>query len=357
MFEVSTFRREPSLHAGDMHDPKSECRPENMILSDNSYGSSVEDAFRRDFTVNALFYNPVKKELIDHTGQGIADIRSKTVRAIGVPALRFEEDPVRMLRALKLVAQFDFSLEPATENALFASLDFFRHAAPGRLSLELEKILKSVYSDRHIEIFFDYGLLNLFLPNLAEAWGSEPLNYALNMLNERNCRVEAGLYRDSISLALAAAALPFAEAALGAAPGELWKKRSDEVIEAVRNAVENLFAPQTLMIKMREAAIRVILMQSQLENFTGKSKVELFRQRSYAHARELLLIRHLALGEDISEYAAMWPQGEDTVEKTEFFPKRKVSAKGGKKSAPGSNRRRNRRNGKRPETPPDFSVE
>lgn len=363
IFEVSTFRRQPSLHAGDMNDPKALCKPENMILSDNSYGSSEEDAFRRDFTVNALFYDPVAKKLLDYTGMGLEDIRNHVVRAIGVPALRFEEDPVRMLRALKLVAQFNFSLEPATENALFASLDLFRHAASGRKTLELEKILKSVYSDRHLETFFDYGLLNSFLPELAAVWGSDAMNYALDLLYERNVRVESGLYRDSISLAMAAAALPFAEAFLGAAPGQLWEKRTEKVVMAVREAVENIFAPQTMMVRVREAAIKIILMQSTLENFTGNSKTELFRQRSYSHARELLLIRHLALGEDISELARMWPRGDDHEEKVEFFPQRRPKKTEAKNSAREHKERKPRRRGRssrtrrsgKPELPPDFS--
>lgn len=357
IFEVSTFRREPQVHAGDLSDPKSMRRPENLILSDNSYGTSVEDAFRRDFTANALFYDPVAKKLIDHTGQGLTDVRNKVVRAIGDPALRFEEDPVRMLRALKLVAQYDFSLDPATENALFASLELFRHTAPGRQSLELEKILKSVYSDRHLETFFDYGLLNYFLPDLAAAWGSPALRYMLDLLYERNCRVEAGLYRDSISLALAAAALPFAEAALGAAPGSLWPKRGEAVIQAVRHAVDTVFAPQTLMVKMREAAVRIILMQGVLEHFTGKSKAELFRQRSYSHARELLLIRHLAAGEDIEELARTWPRGEDREEKVEFFPRRRPAPAGAGSEGKQESRPRRRHRSRRPETPPDFNAE
>ena len=106
-----------------------------MILSDNDYGTAEEDAWRRDFTVNALFFDPVRSELIDHTGQGREDIERGVVRAIGDPRLRFEEDPVRLLRALKLVGQYDFSLDAETENALFASLPLIRHASSSRLSL------------------------------------------------------------------------------------------------------------------------------------------------------------------------------------------------------------------------------
>ena len=356
IFEVSTFRRKPQVHAGDLHDPKSEQRPENLILSDNNYGTSVEDAFRRDFTVNALFYDPVARKLIDHTGQGVADIENKVVRAIGTPTLRFEEDPVRMLRALKLVAQYDFSLDPATENALFASLELFRHAAPGRLTLELEKILKSAYSDRHLETFFDYGLLNLFLPRVADAWGQPHVKYMLDLLYERNCRVAAGVYRDSVSLALAAAALPFAEAALGSAPGALWAKRDAATAAAVRQAVESVFSPQSLMVRMRESAIRIILMQSALENFSGNRKAELFRQKSYSHARELLLIRHLAAGEDIAEIARLWPRGDDHEEKVEFFPRRRPPEKPASDGESARRPRRRRRRG-RPEPPPDLGGE
>ena len=127
LFEVSTFRRAP---AEKKHEPLTPGarkiaaleEAENMIFNDNDFGSSEEDAWRRDFTVNALFYDPVADELIDYTGSGIADIESGLVRAIGDPKLRFEEDPVRMLRALKLVGQYGFKLERKTEDALRATL-------------------------------------------------------------------------------------------------------------------------------------------------------------------------------------------------------------------------------------------
>ena len=102
LFEVSTFRKAPREGSRVEQEPRDGGEvPENLIVSDNDFGTSVEDAWRRDFTVNALFYDPVSGELYDHTGMGLADIKSRTVRAIGDPALRFEEDPVRMLRALK----------------------------------------------------------------------------------------------------------------------------------------------------------------------------------------------------------------------------------------------------------------
>ena len=251
LFEVSTFRRAPTRTAANS---KKEL-PENLILSDNSFGTAEEDAWRRDFTVNALFYDPVNSELLDYTGQGIDDIRNRVVRAIGDPKLRFEEDPVRMLRALKLIGQYDFTMDAATENALFSELELIRVAAPSRLALELEKILSSAYGDKHFQAFHDYGLLPYFLPELNAAWDTPHGDYALNLLNERNCRVREGLYRNSVSLAMAALALPFVELECGGKPGDLWNPGPDSTA-AIRGVLDRLFKPQTMMNRMTMSAER-----------------------------------------------------------------------------------------------------
>ena len=223
LFEVSTFRKAPENSGIDERNIRHpESLPEHMIVSDNSFGTAREDAWRRDFTVNALFYDPLECEILDYTGQGVSDIEKRVVRAIGNPKLRFEEDPVRMLRALKLVAQYDFTLENATENALFAAMPLICHAAPSRLALELEKILQSCYGDRHLQVFHDYGLLQYLLPEINSIWGSDTIAYMMKLLFERNCRVDEGRYRNSISLAIATIATAFVERACGRKPGNLW---------------------------------------------------------------------------------------------------------------------------------------
>ena len=295
LFEVSTFRRAPATSGAEERNLRHpELLPEHMIVSDNAFGTAKEDAWRRDFTVNALFYDPLREELLDYTGQGIADIENRIVRAIGDPKLRFEEDPVRMLRALKLVAQYEFTLDDATENALFSDLPLICHAAPSRLSLELEKILQSCYGDRHFQVFHDYGLLQYLLPEIEGAWDSAVVPYMLKLLFERNCRIDEGRYRNSISLAIATIAVAFVEAACSREPGKLWAD-TPESRAAIRSVLDKLFRPQNMMIKMNLSAERILLMQTELEK--SDLRRALPQQRSYSHACELYAIRHLVAGE------------------------------------------------------------
>ena len=309
LFEVSTFRRAPDGNGADERGIKEpQNAPEHLIFSDNAFGTAREDAWRRDFTVNALFYDPLKEEILDYTERGVADMEAHVVRAIGDPSLRFEEDPVRILRALKLVAQFDFALDAATENALFAKMPLIRHAAPSRLALELEKILQSCYGDRHLQVFHDYGLLEYLLPEFENEWGSPYHQYMMKLFFERNCRVDEGAYRASLSLGVATLAVVFVEKLCGSAPGGLWRQ-TPEARTAIRAVLDKLFRPQNMMMKVNASAERILLMQPELE----KSPLPrgLPRQRAYAHACELCRIRHLTNGEDASTLPTFPPPEED----------------------------------------------
>lgn len=210
IIEISTFRRCPN-HELQMEGRPGRCvnAPENMIFRDNEFGSSYDDAFRRDFTVNAIFYDPVHEELFDYTGFGIRDIQEHRIRIIGNATLRFEEDPVRILRALKLRGQYGFDFEPATEAALRKCMPLIVHASFARMTLELEKILKNPYGDAILNVFHEYGFLQYFLPFLEENYDTEEGVYARELFALRCERLRKGLYRDSLSLAYACLTLPF----------------------------------------------------------------------------------------------------------------------------------------------------
>ncbi|MDD3154187.1 MAG: hypothetical protein PHS41_04910 [Victivallaceae bacterium] len=300
IIEISTFRKTPSERNHD------ENLPENMLVFDNDFGTAEEDALRRDFTVNSLFYDPVSKELKDFTGQGLSDIENKLVRVIGTPEVRFEEDPVRMLRALKLVGQYNFSLEAGTESALFASLPLIKHASTSRLALELEKVLASAYGDMHLQAFHDYGLLPYFLPFLEEHWGQPEMERALDLLAERNYRVDHGFYRNSISLAMAALALPFVEMDLQGKTGELWDVHPGTAAQVVDEYLEKMFLPQNMVRRLIDSAKRVLLIQPSLFNYdTVSSPDRVMGQSGYPHGRELMVIQN-QLGAQNPELEEFW---------------------------------------------------
>ena len=249
IIEISTFRKTPCKTETKNH-PKLAHLPSKMIIDDNNFGSAEEDAFRRDFTVNALFYDPIKEEIIDYTNSGLADIQAKIVRVIGEPDVRFEEDPVRMLRALKLVGRFGFSMDNACENSLFANMDKIRHVPVSRMTLELEKVLSSCYIDTLLEAFHDFGLLPYFLPYFAQRWNTPEMERALDLIFERNCQVSSGDLCNSISLAMACLALPFIQRDMA--------EHKVKSAPAASEVISNAFKPQTMVKRLLFAAEKTV---------------------------------------------------------------------------------------------------
>ena len=302
LFEVSTFRSAPSTNKHEPQTPGARKiaeleEAENMIFNDNDFGTSEEDAWRRDFTVNALFYDPVADELIDYTGSGMSDIKSGLVRAIGDPVLRFEEDPVRMLRALKLVGQYGFKLERKTENALLEKLHLLELSSVSRLSLELEKVLNSNYAGSIMQAFADYGLIKHFLPYMAKENEKKHLQEAINLLKTRDKRIAAGYYRNSASLAMAALALPFIDTLIDGdrrkksisrqTENQNFMREWDE--ELLRQALLTVYAPLAIIKRLNISACRMLAIQPML--FHSNNPRKLVKLRGFAHAMELLKVQ------------------------------------------------------------------
>ncbi len=143
-----------------------------LIERDNAYGTPEEDAFRRDFTINGLFYNPAERTVIDYVG-GIDDLRAGVVRSIGDPLLRFQEDPVRMLRAIVMSERLEFKLDPLVSAAIDRLGSHIRHAAPARLLEEYFKILRSGAAERVFEGLARAGLIEHISPEMEEGLSEE----------------------------------------------------------------------------------------------------------------------------------------------------------------------------------------
>ena len=156
--EVATFRRR-SEELGGPDDP--------LIRLDNTFGTPQEDAFRRDFTVNALFYDPATFHVIDYTG-GVDDLGARLIRTIGDPETRMREDPVRMLRAVRFAAKLDFAIEPATRGAIERHRQDLLKAAMPRLVEETFRTLGQAGAGRAACLMEELGLLEPLLPFLSE---------------------------------------------------------------------------------------------------------------------------------------------------------------------------------------------
>jgi len=155
--EVSTFRGapDPEAQAGDDDDL--------LITSDNTFGTPEQDAYRRDFTINALFYDIADFSVIDWVG-GVDDLERRLVRSIGDARVRFREDPVRMMRACEMAGRLGFVLERETQAAIHELRAEIERAAPARLAEELLALLRCGRSGASLQWMLDLGLLEALLP-------------------------------------------------------------------------------------------------------------------------------------------------------------------------------------------------
>ena len=152
---------DPVTHHGHFHR-----HADGLIHRDNTFGTPEEDAFRRDFTVNALFYDAATKSVIDYVG-GLADLEQRTIRSIGDPRIRFIEDPVRMLRAAIFAARLGFDMDALVLEAIAEHRALITKASPSRLMEEYFKILRSGYAEASFRALDRVRLLELITPELA----------------------------------------------------------------------------------------------------------------------------------------------------------------------------------------------
>jgi poly(A) polymerase len=141
---------------------------EGMLLRDNVFGTPEEDALRRDFTVNALFYNIADFSIIDYAG-GMADLEKGVIRTIGEPRVRFTEDPVRMLRAVRFAAMLGFSVETTTWDAILDQSGVIAMAAPPRLYEEVLKLFLLGEGEKSYQLLRQTGLFAALFPHFS-AW-------------------------------------------------------------------------------------------------------------------------------------------------------------------------------------------
>ena len=189
--EVATFR---APHTADDEGEGEALVEDGRIIRDNVYGTIEQDAWRRDFTINALYYDIADFSVVDYTG-GMADLKRGELRLIGDPEVRYREDPVRMLRAIRFAAKLGFRLAPETEAPIPRLAPLLEEVPAARLFDEVLKLFHGGCALSTFELLRHYGLFSALLPFTEEALAREeqgfPITFVANALRNTDERVNA----------------------------------------------------------------------------------------------------------------------------------------------------------------------
>lgn len=285
LVEVTTFRG-----PGDESDAARQVEDEHgRLLRDNVWGTQAQDAARRDFTINALFYDPAREEVWDFHG-GVADLKRRRLRTIGEPAQRYREDPVRMLRAVRFAASCGLEIDPASRKPIKALADLLAHVPTARLFDEMLKLLLSGHAVECVKRLRREGLHHGLLP-LLDVILEQPQGERFVMLALKNTdiRLREG---KSVSPAFLFASLLWHEVlagwnkvkARGVAPVPALHEAMDAVLE---RQTGQLAIPRRYTSDMKELWI----MQPRFEQRSGQRPFRLLEQPRFRAAYDFLLLR------------------------------------------------------------------
>jgi poly(A) polymerase len=293
--ETSTFRAaDANISEKDEH---------GRVLRDNVFGNQEEDARRRDFTVNALYFDPATEEIVDYHG-GMADLKKHLLRMIGDPETRFREDPVRMLRAVRLAAKLGFTIEASTRAPIRRLAPLLEHVPPARLYDEMIKLLMSGHASACVRQLREEGLSKGVLP-LLDVILEQPLGerFVTLALAQTDERVKS---ERSVSPAFLFAALLWHEVLAASKARQAKGERPLPALEAAMDRVldaqfEKLALTRKLTAIMRE----VWSMQPRFEQRGGQRPARLVESPLFRMAYDFLALR-AASGEVSAELEAWW---------------------------------------------------
>ena len=313
VIEVATFRARHDNEEGDGSRAHSD---DGRILRDNVYGSLEDDVWRRDFTVNALYYDISDFSVVDYVG-GLEDLKTGTLRLIGDPEQRYREDPVRMLRAVRFAAKLGFLIHPDSETAIHDLGHLLNDIPPARLFEEIMKLFLGGCAVSTFELLRHYNLFRHLFPMTDEALSHEeqgfPITFVLRALENTDLRLAED---KPVTPAFLYAALLWEPARLRA--NELLEEGASPV-EAMQIAGNQLSSEQTqatslpkrFSMPMRE----IWNLQPRFERKRGKAPYRLLEHPRFRAAYDFLLLR-AEVGEAPAELARWWTDFQ-TLNETE----------------------------------------
>ncbi len=304
IIEVATFRANTDDGSGDRE-------VENgMLVRDNVYGTIEDDALRRDFTCNALYYAIEDFSVRDYTG-GFEDVQARTMKLIGDPEQRYREDPVRMLRAVRLAAKLDFTIDEATAEPIPRLANLLGEAAPARLFEEVLKLFLSGHGVAGFEGLERYGLLAVLFPESAAALKSNRTGALRSILIEGLRNTDERVANDEpVSPAFLFALLlwpAFCRSLMalqkqGVAMEEAQRRAADRV---TLHQLTTIALPRRFSLPMQE----IWLLQSR---FSSRQRKRVFRTLTHPRFRaafDFLMLRGVASTEH-AEDIAFWREAQ-----------------------------------------------
>ncbi len=317
IIEVSTFRANtaqeetpsPSVTQTSLKNKDSARSTHGIILRDNVYGSIEEDAERRDFTFNALYYNVQDFSIHDYCG-GLADIKNKQIRIIGDPKQRYQEDPVRMLRAIRFAGKLGFDIEASTAAPIKEMAHLLDHIPPARLFEEVLKLLGSGNGIKTFALLREFGLFRYLFPDtdalLQSGWKRDDIDpeaFILRGLKNTDDRIQSGkstapyfLYAILLWPSVVLRHEEFQAQGMPVTPA--LHQAANMVLD---NQVASTAIPRRFSTPMRE----IWDMQLRLPKRYGKRAFQLLEHPRFRAGFDFLLIREQS-GTELNDLGAWW---------------------------------------------------
>jgi poly(A) polymerase len=307
--EVSTFRAPSAENAGA--DENAHVQDEHgRVIRDNVFGTQQEDARRRDFSVNALYFDPATEEVVDFHG-GLADLKKRVLRVIGEPRIRYREDPIRMLRAVRLAAKLGLTLDRATREPIQELAPLLERVPPARLFDEMLKLLLSGHASACLrqlrEVGLHKGVLPLLDVILEQPLGERFVTLALAQTDERV------LADRPVSPAFLFAALLWHEVLAAWKGRQARGERSIPALESAMDEILDVQCEKLAITRRLTATMREVwAMQPRFEQRSGQRAYRLLETPRFRMAYDFLALR-AASGEVPAEIETWWRafQGAD----------------------------------------------
>ncbi|MDX1252848.1 MAG: polynucleotide adenylyltransferase PcnB [Gammaproteobacteria bacterium] len=307
IIEVATFRALPVPGEEESEIPGEDLHIENgRIMRDNIYGTVEEDAWRRDFTINSLYYNIADFSVVDYAG-GLEDLQAGWIRLIGDPVQRYREDPVRMLRAVRFAAKLGFRIHPDTEAPLLELGHLLDDIPPARLFEEVLKLFLGGCAVETFELLRHYRLFEHLFPLTEEDLSQEHEGFPVELVVRALANTDERIAADKP----VTPAFLFAALLWGPMRRTIEEIRTESMtdFEAIQEAggivvsrqAQRVALPKRYTLPMRE----IWAMQPRLTQISGKRPLGLLAHPRFRAAYDFLLLRGEA-GEDVQELCEWW---------------------------------------------------